>query len=402
MNFFGKLLLWLFGAAALAGAFALAVLSAYKSPESRMWASPMGYPSLARRFDWAIPVHVTAAELREISPSVSAEGRLTYFARMSVPLEIPGIVQDVYVDIGQRVTRGDPLFAIDSGGPRVDLARLDVALKRAVYDAATESLERTQRLRAEGLVTYDVLYDYESDQRNAAQALAMAEESLRLSLFTRSELLLSGAGPDDPTFADELVKGRAPIDGTVIGISVAPGQRILGPAASAISLADDMRFLTFVDQNHFGEIKPGQSGTLYLMARYGSQWPVTVSHVEPFVASVARRFGDQPPRTFPVWFTVDDRETTLHGLAEGMNGYVILANPEESLVIPSKALLRYSGGEGIVMVANSDNRVALRKVTFTWSDGVNVAISEGIARGERVVVGGQHALVEGDVIEPLE
>lgn len=401
MNLFAKLLIWILGAAALAGAFALAFLSGYKSPDSRLWASSTGYPALARRFDWPIPVRVITADIREVSPSVAAEGRLTYLTNMPVPLEMPGIVQSVTVEIGQRVRRGETLYVLDKGGARVDLARLDVALKRAVYEAATESLERTQRLRSEGLITYDALYDYESEQRSAARALALAEESLRLSLFTRSELILSGLDPEDPAFTDELIKGRAPIDGVVRGISIAPGQAILGTSASVIMLVDNMRFLTFVDQNHFGDIASGQTGTLYLMARHGGPLAVTVSHVEPFVANVARRFGDQPPRTFPVWFTIDDTGAGIDRLAEGMNGYVILSYPEERLVIPSRSLMRYSGGEGMVMVMEPDNRVALRKVAFSWSDGVNVAISDGIARGEWVVVGGQHALVEGDLIEPV-
>jgi len=402
LKFLGRLLIWLLGAAMLVAAFALAVLQEYKSPDSRLWASPAGYPAIARRFGWEIPVNVSTAEMQEIEPSMSAEGRLSYRKIVPVPLETPGIVQSVLVEVGQRVKRGQPLFVVDKGGARVDMARLDVELKRAAFAAATESLDRTQKLRDEGLITYDALYDYESTQRNAAQALTAAEESLRQALFTRSELLLSGASPDDPAFKDNSISGLAPIDGIVGSIGLSEGQTVMSTAPAAVTIADDLQFIAFVDQGNFGKIKLGQTGTLFLMADSSAQLVVTVSHIEPFVSGVARRSSEQPPRTFPVWFSIDSSQIGPDSLADGMGGYVILSEPRKQLVIPSKALMRYSGGEGMVMTLDEENKVVLRKVTFTWSDGTSVGISTGLEQGERVIVGGQIALVQGDAIEPLE
>lgn len=398
----GKLLIWLLGATLLAVAFGLAVLQEYKSPDSRLWASPVGYPSIARRFGWEIPAKVATAEMQEVEPSISAEGRLRYRKILPVPLEMPGIVQSVLVKVGGRVKRGDVLFVVDKGGARVDLARLDVELKRAAFVAATESLERTQQLRDEGLVTYDALYDYESEQRYAAQALTAAEESLRLALFTRSELLLSGGDADDPAFKDNLISGLAPIDGIVGSIGLVEGQTVMSTATTALTIADDLQFVAFLDQGHFGKVKSGQMGTLYLMANSSAAIGVTVSHVEPFVSGIARRSSEQPPLTFIVWFSVNDGQIEPDNLAEGMTGYVIMSQPRRQLVIPSKALLRYSGGEGVVMTLDAENKVTLRKVSFTWSDGTNVGISEGLQLDERVVVGGQIALVQGDVVDPVE
>lgn len=402
LKFLGKLLIWLLGVTMLVVAFGLAVLQEYKSPDSRLWASPAGYPSIARRFGWQIPAYVSTTGMQEVEPSVSAEGRLSYRKIVPVPLETPGIVQSVLVEVGQRVKRGHALFVVDKGGARVDLARLDVELKRSAFVAATESLERTQNLREEGLITYDALYDYESTQRNAAQALMVAEESLRLALFTRSEVLLGGANPDDPAFQDILISGLAPIDGVVGSVGLAEGQTVMSPAAAAVTIADDLQFIAYVDQGNFGKINVGQTGTLYLMANSSAQLGVTVSHIEPFVSGVARRSSEQPPRTFPVWFSINEGQIGPESLADGMGGYVILSEPRKQLVIPSKALMRYSGGEGTVMTLDDESKVALRKVTFTWSDGTNVGISNGLTEGERVIVGGQIALVQGDLIDPLE
>lgn len=270
---------------------------------------------------------------------------------------------------------------MDKGGTRVDLARLGVELKRAAFVAATESLERTQKLRDGGLITCDALYDCESSQQSAARAL-----------FTRSEVLLGGANPDDAAFKENLISRLAPIEGVVGSVGLAEDQTVTSTSAAAVTIADDLQFIAYVDQGNFGKMNLGQTGMLYLIANSSAQFVVTVSPIEPSASGVARRSSEQPPRTFPVSFSINDGQIGPVSLAEGMGGYVI----------PSKALMRYSGGEGSVMTLDEENKVVLRRVTFTWSDGTNVGISNGLDQGERVIVGGQTALVQGDVIEPLE
>ena len=58
--------------------------------------------------------------------------------------------------------------------------------------------------------------------------------------------------------------------------------------------------------------------------------------------------------------------------------------------------MRYSGRMGTVMTVDADNKLQLRQVSYTGTDGGLVAVSEGLKEGETVVVGGELALKPGD------
>ncbi len=55
----------------------------------------------------------------------------------------------------------------------------------------------------------------------------------------------------------------------------------------------------------------------------------------------------QTPYTFPVWLEIDSKGKKL---AAGMNGYALFKREFETLAVPQSALMRYSGGEGVVGV----------------------------------------------------
>jgi multidrug efflux pump subunit AcrA (membrane-fusion protein) len=395
------LLVWLIGIAALALALGLAFGSAYRAPDSRLWATDLGYPTLARRFDWPIPVETEIVAVREIVASVAAEGALEFEKLVPVAIDLPGIVASVDADVGQSVRKGETVLTLDLGGREVRLAKLDVRLKEEAYDAAVEIAAGRRQLHDQGLTSYDDLYTYEREERDAQAALLRAQESLKLALSTRSEAVFKGL-PENPDINERSrLNILSPIDGQILQIRVAEGETIVAPRAGAVAVGAEMRFRAFVDQMHFGAVSVGQDATVHLLARPNGSIPAKVERIEPFVAGEAEaRTTVQPPQTFVVWLEVPPSYPAMSELARGMNGYVILSDPAEEMVISSKALLRYSGGTGVVLVVDDHDKLWLRSVEYTWSDGVKVAIESGLEVGERIVTAGQVALRQGDWVQP--
>ena len=81
-----------------------------------------------------------------------------------------------------------------------------------------------------------------------------------------------------------------------------------------------------------------------------------------------------------------------------MNGYAMFNRDFEALAIPQSALMRYSGGEGVVGVVTPEDRVHFASVTYSVSGDGWVAIDSGISADAKLVVAGQTGLHEGDKI----
>jgi len=138
-------------------------------------------------------------------------------------------------------------------------------------------------------------------------------------------------------------------------------------------------------------------GTVSLASSPGQEYDVQVTRVSPVVADeqMSRSTG-QPPMTFSVILEFVRPKPDSAVLASGMPGYALLTRIDDSLAVPTSALMRYSGGSGFLFVLGQDGIVEGRAVVYSVSDQGLVGIKSGVAQGERVVISGQTALVSGD------
>jgi hypothetical protein len=104
------------------------------------------------------------------------------------------------------------------------------------------------------------------------------------------------------------------------------------------------------------------------------------------------------PFTFNVWLELQRDPALNMQFVKGMNGYCKFEQPFQALAIPEKALIKYSGQRGLVMVVNSDQRIDLKPVSFTASIEGMVAISAGLTSQDRVILSGQIGLKAGDKV----
>lgn len=136
---------------------------------------------------------------------------------------ITGVVQEVFVEVGQRVKRGDELLAIDPAEFKiaVDHARIELELSETLKNAAKEELERMEKLVERKL--------------QAENALAPAIMSVQLA-----ELGVQEAESDleAAELALRRTKLRSPIDGIVSLESVASGDRLVANEMTAFVIVD--------------------------------------------------------------------------------------------------------------------------------------------------------------------
>jgi HlyD family secretion protein len=90
------------------------LIPALKDPESLMYSSSIGYPSLKRFIKQPIKVKTASVQAQSLDTSLSASGETVALQNVDVFPLVSGTVQSVYVKEGESVRKGDRLIRIDA------------------------------------------------------------------------------------------------------------------------------------------------------------------------------------------------------------------------------------------------------------------------------------------------
>lgn len=223
---------------------------------------------------------------------------------IKVATELPGIVTEVAVTVGQQVRKGDVLFQLSDRDRRAILAVRqaglamaeaefhrtqalprpeDIPVSQAAVDRARADLglQQDQLNRAEALFARKVTTQEEYTQRQLGYAASRAELSRAEAEDAR---LKAGAWKEDLQLREaevararhdveqaridvERLTVRAPIDGTILKVDVRPGEYVGTPPNQTLMLLGDLTELHVrvdIDENDLPRFRPGLPGTGYL------------------------------------------------------------------------------------------------------------------------------------------
>jgi multidrug efflux pump subunit AcrA (membrane-fusion protein) len=395
----------LFYAVHLGGAaayVALVLAPGYKSPRSRVYAGPLGYPAVMRALHKPIPVEVAEVKVRPMVRTMSAEGYVGYLNEVPIRSEVLGIVTDVLAEPGQDVRKGEVLLRLNTGEHSTRADELQLELRRLDVKLAKVDLDRTARLAQSSAVSTKTYEEAQLRHQQAVTALQLAEENYKTSLLSRSKIVVEGTAAVSPGGADRRVDLLATTDGTVFERNVHPGENLtsLTGEKNLLFLGDRLVFQAEFDQRYADSVHLGDVGRFHLRAYPGVTFEAEVARIAHEVKPDNQKSSAQGLflDTFRVWLAVSPEAVGGKKLIRGMNGYCILQRPFAAPAVPECALMRYSGRTGTVLVVDATNHLRVANVTYSGAEGGWVAIASGLAEGDLVVLEGQVALKPGDEV----
>ncbi|MCY2968163.1 MAG: HlyD family efflux transporter periplasmic adaptor subunit [Planctomycetota bacterium] len=242
---------------------------------------------------------------------------------ISIGTHVPGIVGEVWVEVGQTVAAGDRLFQIDDRQARADLQVREAALVAAnaqlerleqlprpeelpassarVREAAARlSDEEVRTARAEKLFERKALSEEELTSRR--QMLQMAREQHTRSVAD-DDLLRSGTWEPDKVVAraavaraeSEVAQQKmelarltvtAPVDGTVLQLNVRRGEYVqqgAGQALLVLGRIDPLHVRVNIDEEEITRFREEAKTTAYLRGKGGEPFELKFVRVEPLV-----------------------------------------------------------------------------------------------------------------------
>lgn len=338
-------------------------------------------PAESKKASRAVPVTVASVTLKDVPLELNTFGRAQAKATVAIKAQVDQVIQTVHFQQGQRISRGDLLFTLDSRPYQVALERAKAALSR---DQVMADNARQDALRDRSLLSEKVLAAQEYDKAKAA-ADALAET-------LKADRAAIGAAQIDLNNC----RICSPIDGRVGKLLVQAGNLVKANDAPlvVINQIDPIDVYFSLPQAELDRLRI-----------YQAQGDLSVEATLP---------GDPSHPAKGRLTFIDNGVNTDNGTIEVAASF---ANPNEhfwpgryvlvhlvftvqhgATVAPVRAIQTGSTGK-YVFVVKDDRTVEMRPVKVARIQGDNSVIEAGLRPGEHVVTDGQMQLEDGTKVE---
>lgn len=279
----------------------------------------------------------------------------------------PGVVRSLSVDLGAKVTKGQPLLVIDSAEVGADRARL--AAGRARVDLAEESYRREVELEKEGITAKKTVLV-------AKQELEAARGEYAALAGGLSAMGASAGGGGSYTLI-------APIPGTVTARTATIG-KMVQPEQVLLEIVDTSTMWAELDvgEDDLGRVAAGQAVSITLDGLPGRELSGKVDYIAAAL--------DPHTRTAQVRVALPNPDGALRGQMFGQ-ARIAVAQTRPAVMIPRAAVQR-AGKVHLAFVRLAEDQFETRRITLGIQEGDQVEVVKGLRPDEEVVTTGSFLL----------
>lgn len=318
---------------------------------------------------------VMPVEARPVEYEVTAPGTIDAFERVQVTSRVAGVVDRVAFTEGQTVKKGDALVVIDSERFRLSVNSSQAALDKV--QAAQKDVEAMVARREGASDSHPGLIPGEELETYRTRALtAKADTQVAVEALKTAQLNLRDSSV------------RAPMEGIIQTRTVETGQYVQPGYVMATLLRKDPMLLRFqVEPSEAPRIKPGMTAK-FTMRETQREFAARVT----LVAAAADLVTHMVPVTAEL--TESDHKYWLRPGAFCDVAVPIGSGERKAPVIPRLATRATDHGYVAYVVEGDVARERVLILGMNTRDGW-VEVREGLAAGDRLVVRGAEALVDG-------
>jgi HlyD family secretion protein len=217
---------------------------------------------------------------------------------IAVGTALPGVVEQVFVQVGQTVKASAPLFALDqrqidaeiaARGAAVEVARTRIAELQALERGAQDQLAKVRDLPDARAVSQE-----ETVRREIAVQAAGARVRATQAALVQTQAELAAARTEKARLTV-----RAPIAGEVLQLNLRPGEFASPGSAAALLVLGDTRVLHVrvdIDENDAWRVPPGAQVVAYVRGSSELSTPARFVRFEPLVIPKRSLTGNSAER----------------------------------------------------------------------------------------------------------
>jgi HlyD family secretion protein len=366
----------------------------------------------------------TRAIRETIVSTLNTNGKVEPIEWAAAHAEIGGPIEQVHVERGQTVRKGQLLLTINlpqvradiasaqariegakaelerlnQGGRATDRAEIESGITRAKSELANAQKEYAtlQRLVAKNAAT-------KADLEIARQAVEKAQQQIQTLEGRRSALVsepdkaaaearlqeaLSGANAATQRLA--MGEVHSPVSGILYRLDVKAGGYLNpGDLIAEIGRLNQLRVRVYVDEPDLGRVEKGMPVTITWDAMHNRQWKGFVEKVPLQVVPLGtRQVGE-------VICTIDNPDLTLIP-GTNVNAEIRSKVAENAITVPKEVIRRQGSQIGVFSL--DGDKLAWRPVRTGISSVTRVQIVEGLKEGDPVALPVERTLKAGEEV----
>jgi RND family efflux transporter MFP subunit len=308
------------------------------------------------------PVEIVKLQPQIVARSVDYPATLEAYEEVHLVPAQPGRIENIFVDVSDRVTKGTPLVQMD----KTQLHQAEVQLQNLKAD-----FNRLDTLKQYGSVAQQQ-YDQVKTQYEVARS--------------------------NVEFLKENTQLMAPFNGVISGRYFEPGEMYSGtpttPTGKAAVLSivqiDRLKAIVPVSEKHFPQIEKGMETKIKVDIYPEKDFTGRIERIHPTI--------DPTNRTFNVELVINNREGLLRPGMFARTTFEL--DKEEALLLPSMAVLKMQGSNNRYLFMEKNGTAHRISVTIgdRFDDNIEV-ISDELQMGDNIIISGQARLLDGVPVE---
>jgi len=323
-------------------------------------------------------VKVEAVETYRFPVEKEAVGSIDFDEDLSVQVFPPyqGKILKTFVELGNDVQKGQPLYTIESP----DLIQAESALigAAAALDLTDKELARAKELYGTNGVSQREIEQATSDQQTAEGALKAARDSVRVFGKAEAEIdqIIATRKIDPALVVSSPVAGQITSKNAPPGLLVQPGN---APAPYSVADISVKWMLANVTESDSPLYHTGQPVEVQVMAYPGRM----------FKGGISKIYATVDPNTHRVTVRSEIADPK-HELRPGMlaNFVIRVQEPVESIAIPMNGVVREGDKTMTAWVTTDRRRFSQRTVKIGLQRDGRYQVLDGLQPGELAVTDG--------------
>ncbi|RUL87967.1 efflux RND transporter periplasmic adaptor subunit [Tautonia sociabilis] len=398
-------------------------------------------------------IETVRVEQRDLARTIEMPGTVEGYETAELYAKVGGYLEEIHVDIGDEVTKGQELARLHVPEMHKDLQRRRAQLEQARADVvqAEAAVRQTEALVANA----EAALDEAKADRAAKEALVgfrqaeyrryqnlVEQSAARRDLVDESRFRLAAAEAELKSVEASIRTAKTQVDSAKASLAKAHADRKSAQANVDVAQADleyvetMLRYATirapfvgqvtrrWVDTGAFIQSAEGNSPaepllTVTRLDRVRIHLDLPMAEVrlldlgdravldrvnvlpDASIEGEVTRFSPALNLGSRMMRVEIDLENPGHRLRPGYYGYVTVYLDElsDTPVIPSSALL--SDGEQKYVYVVSDGTARRRPITTNYEDGIIVGVASGLDGGEQVVRAGGAQITDGQKVVPV-
>ena len=322
---------------------------------------------------------IVSPSVEDLEKTTVVTGKVEPRDEVLIKPQISGIIDALYKEAGESVKKGEviakvkvipELGTLNAAESRVRLAEINGRQAESDF-ARTEELYKKQLISDEeyekGLVTV----------RQAREELQAAKDNL--------EIVRDGITQSSASFSSTLI--RSTIEGLILDVPVKVGNSVImsntfndGTTIASVADMNDLIFRGNIDETEVGRVHVGMPVKLTIGALQDFSFQATLEYISP------KATESNGANQFEVKAAVSVPDSVVIRSGYSANAEIVLERASQALTLP-ESTVEFSGDSTFVYVLTDSvpqQTFERRPVKLGLSDGIRIAIEDGIAKGDRV------------------